>query len=244
MASAAHVFVADLDDPELGPADAHHLERVLRLQPGQVVTVGDGAGRWRRCRWIGPCPSPAGRVEPDGPVVTVPRSGPEVTVAFALAKGNRPEWTVQKLTEAGVDRIVPLAASRSVVRWPQSRQGGHLGRLERVAREAAMQCRRIHLPRLGALATVAELAAGGGDGLALAHPGGAAPSLEWPVVAVGPEGGWGDDELALGLPLVGLGPTVLRCETAAVAAAVILCSLRAGLVRPAGGNPCIGDRGG
>ena len=61
-------------------------------------------------------------------------------------------------------------------------------------------------------------------------PAGTPPSLARPVVAVGPEGGWDDDELALADGTVGLGPTVLRAETAAVAAGTILCALRSGLV--------------
>jgi 16S rRNA U1498 N3-methylase RsmE len=62
--------------------------------------------------------------------------------------------------------------------------------------------------------------------------GGGPPSLERPVVLVGPEGGWDESELASGLPLVTLGPTVLRAETAAMAAGVLLCGLRAGVVGP------------
>ena len=61
-----------------------------------------------------------------------------------------------------------------------------------------------------------------------------APSLARPVVLVGPEGGWSDDELAAGLPTVGLGPNVLRTETAAVAAGTLLVALRSGLLAPHG----------
>ncbi|MBV9411855.1 MAG: 16S rRNA (uracil(1498)-N(3))-methyltransferase, partial [Acidimicrobiia bacterium] len=67
---------------------------------------------------------------------------------------------------------------------------------------------------------------------ALAEPAGPAPSLDRPVVLVGPEGGWADEEAATGVSRVGLGPTVLRTETAAVAAGALLCALRAGLVGP------------
>jgi 16S rRNA (uracil1498-N3)-methyltransferase len=69
-----------------------------------------------------------------------------------------------------------------------------------------------------------------GAGTALAEVGGKAPSLERPFVLVGPEGGWDGAELACGLPLVGLGPNVLRSETAAVTAGALLCALRVGLV--------------
>ena len=89
------------------------------------------------------------------------------------------------------------------------------------------------LPEVGGLTTVAEvLASRDAAHVAMAHPGGVAVSLERPVVLVGPEGGWAPEELAVGLPTVGLGPTVLRVETAAVAAGVLLCGLRSGVVGP------------
>jgi RsmE family RNA methyltransferase len=90
-----------------------------------------------------------------------------------------------------------------------------------------MQSRRTRVPQVNDLLSFAEAA---GHGAALAERGGKAPSLEHPFVLVGPEGGWGDAELACGLPNVGLGPNVLRSETAAVAAGVLLCAMRAGLV--------------
>jgi RsmE family RNA methyltransferase len=67
----------------------------------------------------------------------------------------------------------------------------------------------------------------------MAEPGGQPPRLEWPVVLVGPEGGWSDEERERSTASVGLGPNVLRVETAAIAAAAILVGLRSRLVRPA-----------
>jgi 16S rRNA (uracil1498-N3)-methyltransferase len=185
--------------------------------------VSDGAGGWRACRF-GPA------LEPVSGVVREARPSPVVTVAFAVVKGSRPEWAVQKLTEVGVDRIVPLAAARSVVRW--SPGSGHLDRLRRVAREAAMQSRRVWLPVVDDVTPFAALAAE--PGAVVAHPGGGPPSLDRPLVLVGPEGGWDDAELAevavAGVPRLSLGPHILRTETAAVAAGVLLCALRAGAV--------------
>ena len=225
-AGAAHAFVSDLDRPELAPDDRHHLERVLRLRPGEELTISDGAGGWRRCRFGLP-------LEPVGEVRREERMHPEITVAFALTKGERPEWAVQKLTELGVDRIAPFAAARSVVRWDDARAARHVERLRRVAREAAVQSRRAWLPVVDELTTFAAAAA---PPAALAERGGAPPSLAHPVVLVGPEGGWAPEELAVGLPTVGLGPQVLRAETAAVAAGALLCALRAGVVFPSGGE--------
>lgn len=220
--SSAHLFVADLEAPEPDPDDRHHLMRVLRLRPGETVSTSDGRGGWRLCTWVGD-----GRVEPAGEVHRDPAPTPAVTVAFAPVKGDRPEWVVQKLTEVGVDGIVPLVAARSVVRWEGDRADRAVERLRRVAREAAMQSRRTWLPDVRPIVPFAGLV---GEAVALAEPGGARPSLDRPTVLVGPEGGWAPEELAAGLPRVGLGPTVLRAETAAVAAGVLLCALRAGVV--------------
>ena len=158
----------------------------------------------------------------------MPRAQPEVTVAFAVVKGQRPEWAVQKLTEIGVDRIVPLLAARSVVRWPPGEAGTQVARLRRVAREAAMQSRRAWLPAVDGVTPFTALAAEWG--VALAHPGGDKPTLARPVILIGPEGGWDDTEVGAGLPLVDLGPSVLRTETAAMVAAALLCGMRAGTV--------------
>lgn len=221
---AAHVFVADLAAPVVGDGDRHHLERVLRLRPGEVVTASDGRGSQRRC-----VVSAGMALEPAGEVVTVPRPVPPVTVAFAVPKGDRPEWVVQKLTEVGVDRIVPMVTARTVVRWDAGRAPRNADRLRKVAREAAMQCRRSWLPEVSDLAAFDDLA--GGVGVALADAGGAPPALDHPVVLVGPEGGWSPEERA-GAMTVALGPHVFRTETAAIAAGVLLCAVRAGLLMP------------
>lgn len=197
---------------------------MLRLRPGDPLTVSDGAGGRLACRF-GPALEPVGEVE------TVARAGPQVTVAFAVVKGQRPEWAVQKLTEIGVDRIVPLLSARSVVRWPPGEAGTQVARLRRVAREASMQSRRVWLPVVDTVTPFQVLA--GEPGAAIAHPGGGPPSLDRPVVLIGPEGGWEEAELAAaGAERVGLGPSVLRTETAAVVAGTLLCALRAGVVTP------------
>lgn len=222
--AAAQVFVADPSRPELSDEDRHHLARVLRLADGETVVAADGRGTWTACAF-----RPPGQLEPLGPPATEPAPALALTVAFAPAKGDRPAWAVQKLTELGVDRIVPLTAARSVVRWEGERGAHAAARLARVAREAAAQCRRVWLPEIAAPTTVAALA-GTEPALALAELGGDPPGLDHPVLAVGPEGGWDGAERALGLPAVGLSPQVLRAETAVVAAGALLCALRAGTV--------------
>jgi 16S rRNA (uracil1498-N3)-methyltransferase len=226
--TAPHVGVEDVDAPALEASDRHHLERVLRLRSGDRLSVTDGAGRWRWCRF-GP------ELTPDGPVEVDPPPSPPISVAFALVKGERPELVVQKLTEVGVDRIVPFLADRSVVRWDDAKAARHHQRLVRIAREAAMQCRRTWWPEV--VETTSFDAVAALPGAVAAERDGAPPSLDHPTVLVGPEGGWSDEERARLPGLVGLGPTILRAETAAIAAGVVLAALRSALVgpTPAGG---------
>jgi 16S rRNA (uracil1498-N3)-methyltransferase len=217
----AHAFVADLDTPELDGDDRHHLARVLRLRRGDTITVSDGDGRWRLCAFGDP-------LEPSGPIEYDAPPEPRLTVALAVVKGERTEWAVQKLVELGIDAVIPFVADRSVVRWDHARSESHHLRLAKVARLAAMQSRRCTLPQLEPLRSFAEVAAR--PGVALADASGVPPSLSWPKVIVGPEGGWSTSERDIDLPRVRLAPTILRAETAAVAAGVVLVALREGLV--------------
>ncbi len=221
---AAHVFVDDLDALNLTREDAHHLLRVLRLRDGEAVSASDGAGRWRSCVM-----GSTGVLEATAPVQIASPPAPMVTVGFALTKGDKPEFTVQKLCEIGVDRIVPIQASRSVVRWDDAKVARNLERWRSVARAASMQARRVWLPEVTDVMMPTAVA---GPGVAFAHPGGQAVSLDAPTILVGPEGGWTDEEIALSAARVDLGPTTLRAETAALAAGVLLTALRDGRVGP------------
>ncbi len=237
-AAAAQVFVDEPARPVLADDDAHHLGSVLRLRPGEEVIASDGGGRWVRARWRGeaelePLRGDAG-VGGDGSVQFEAPAKPALTVVFAPVKGERPEWVVQKLTELGIDRIVPLLSERSVVRWSGVRGKATVERLRRVAREAAAQCRRVWLPEVGDTVRFDQLPTlGAPDEVVLAQLSGDRPTIARRVVAVGPEGGWSSGELASGLPTVGFGLSVLRAETAAVTAGALLASLRTGTVAAA-----------
>lgn len=223
-AGKAHAFVADVDAPELDGRDRHHLERSLRLRAGDELTVSDGRGKWRLCRF-------GSRLEPIGPINVDAAPEPAITIAFALVKGDRNEWIVQKLTEIGVDRIVPFAAERCVVRWDAEKASRNRERLELVAREAAMQSRRSWLPSVEPLAEYADVAAT--PGAVIADRDGQPPTLARPVALVGPEGGWSGAERDAAVPHMTLGPTVLRAETAAIVAGAALCGLRSALFESA-----------
>ncbi len=239
-AAAAQVFVDDPGRPVLSDEDVHHLGRVLRLREGEEVIAADGRGHWARSTWrgeallepVGAEGARAGAVHFEAP------AEPPLTVAFAPVKGERPEWVVQKLTELGIDRIVPLLSERSVVRWSGARGQATVERLRRVAREAAAQCRRVWLPEVSDTVRFGDLPALGAPGeVVLAQLSGDRPSVSQRVVAVGPEGGWSTGELASGLPTVGFGLSVLRAETAAVTAGALLASLRTGTVAAVNGSP-------
>ncbi len=240
-AAAAQVFVDDPGTPVLVDDDRHHLFSVLRLHAGELVVAADGAGRWCLCRCAG---TPVVALEPVGEVMTEPAEAHPFTVAFAPAKGDRPEWVVQKLTELGADRIVPLETDHSVVRWRGPRAERSAARLAKVAKEAAAQSRRVWLPRVEqvtAFTDFTEAWRAGALRLALADPGGGPPGPRMNAVAVGPEGGWSASERALGLPTLRLADGVLRAETAALAAGALLAALRAGTVATKGAGPQVGE---
>ena len=211
-----HAFVDDVEDPVLSADDRHHLSRVLRLRDGDALTVCDAAGRWRPASF-------GDRLVASGDVVEVPPPAREVAVGFALIKSGRPELVVQKLTELGVDRIMLLSADRSVVMWDEGKAAVQLNRLTRVVREAGMQSRRVRLPVLEPLRQASVVARD--PTVAMAEPGGSGLDGDVGVLLIGPEGGWTEAELG-DRRRVGLGSTVLRAETAAIAAGALMVAIR------------------
>lgn len=219
--AAAHLLLApellDADGPVVPDADTeHHLRRVLRLRSGATVGATDGAGRWRLTTVVADRGSDLA-LDPAGPVEVEALRPAPITIASAIPKGDRFEWLVQKVTELGVDRLVLVDAERSVVRWSGDRVDKQLVRARRIAEEALRQSRRVwRLEIVGPVPAASVLA-----DLAVAEPGGRALTSGDRAVAIGPEGGWSDAELALAADRVRLGDTILRTETAAVAAAAL-----------------------
>ena len=209
-----------MEEPVLSTDDRHHLSKVLRLRDGDPLTVCDAAGRWRPARF-------GNRLEPSGDVVEVLPPAREVAVGFTLIKSGRPELVVQKLTELGVDRILLLAAERSAVRWDDGKVADNVERLARVVRESGMQSRRVRLPVLESPQRV--LVAAQGPGVAMAEPGGSGLDGDVGLLLIGPEEGWTAAELG-DRRRVGLGSTVLRSDTAAIAAGALMVALRDGRV--------------
>ena len=193
----------------------HHLRRVLRLRDGESVSVTDGAGRWLLAVVVLDGSSLA--LEPIGEIVVeAPRTDP-FTIATAMPKGDRLDWLVQKVTELGADRIVLLHAERSVVRWKAARVESQLARLQRISDEACRQSRRVWRVEIEAPVEAASALVE----FVVAEPGGRRLGPADRNVAIGPEGGWAPHELARARESVSLGSTILRTETAAVAATTL-----------------------
>jgi 16S rRNA (uracil1498-N3)-methyltransferase len=215
--------------------EAHHAVAVRRLREGEQVVLTDGRGT-----------SVTGAVASTGKrfftvtvasVSTDPRPEPAITVVQALPKGDRGELAVEVLTEVGVDRVVPWAASRSVAVWKGERAVRSHAKWQATAREAAKQSRRSWLPTVTPLASTADLAAlvAEADLAVVLHEDATQPlsTLDVPasgrvVVVVGPEGGIAPDELSAltgaGAHAVRLGAEVLRTSTAGVVAVAALLS--------------------
>ncbi|MEI7704252.1 MAG: RsmE family RNA methyltransferase [Deltaproteobacteria bacterium] len=214
--------VARPDAPSL-----HYLAGVLRLAPGAPVEVFDGAGS----AWDATFDGETLRLGERRPA---PLPGATVWLAFALARGEKGDWIVQKGTELGLSRIVPWQGERSVVRLEPGRASERARRWERIAAEAARQCGRSDVPEVAVPGTLAAaLTAPPGFVRLVFHAGAGAPiaSVVSPaapgyLAVVGPEGGLTDREvdacLSAGCALASLGPRVLRAETAAVTAAALL----------------------
>jgi 16S rRNA (uracil1498-N3)-methyltransferase len=212
-------------------AEGHHAANVQRLGVGAGLLLGDGRGGLASATVVA-----AGRGVLDLAITErrlVPPPSPRITVAQAIAKGDRGELAVQAMTEVGVDAIVPWTAQRCVARW---RDDKPVQRWRATAREAAKQARRAWVPEVAPPASTAQVAARAG--LILVLHGDAGRRLSTVEVSegdltlvVGPEGGVAPEELAAfeaaGAVAVRLGDEVLRTSTAGVAALAVL-SVRLG----------------
>lgn len=218
----------------LGPAAARHA-RVLRLAEGDAVILFDGRGREADGR-VASVADREIRCEV-GPPEARARPGPALVLCQCLPKGGKLEDIVRATTELGVSAVHLVASERSVPRLDEGRAERKLERLARVAQEAARQSLRSDVPQLAAPAPLAEvLGRASVEAVRVAFVPGASLPLADAVAAregaseawalVGPEGGLAAAEVeraeALGFVAVGLGPTVLRVETAAPVAIALL----------------------
>jgi 16S rRNA (uracil1498-N3)-methyltransferase len=220
----------------------HHLRESLRLQPGEILSVIDDQGTRYRTE-ITEVTSRAviGRILDQTPAPVKAKTS--IVLAQALLKGEKMDWVIQKATELGVDRIVPVLAGHSVVRPRVDRIEHQRARWQRIALEAAQQSERRSIPVIDEPGTIAQLLSCSATAvskilLAERSSGASLSSLPLPGsgdlwLLIGPEGGWKEKEvqqtLAEGFTAVTLGPRILRAETAAIAAVTVVQSRLGGL---------------
>jgi 16S rRNA (uracil1498-N3)-methyltransferase len=212
--SLAHLYVADLTAGVVSDEDHHHLFTVLRARNGESVSMTDGHGRWRMAKVVG------GAVVPHGEVMQAGAMR-RCEIFVAIPKADRPEWIVQKLTEIGATRICWLHTEHSVVHWKADRVARQMEKLNKVAVAASLQSRRVWFPVVDGPVVAATVLAQ----IPICEPGGRPLNGADEVVAIGPEGGWSAQELALSAGQVSLGSTILRVETAAVVAGAVMTDL-------------------
>lgn len=211
---------------------ARHLAQVLRAKIGQRFEISTGAEiRLGEITSVGPA-----RVEFSLGDIVSQSAQSVITVALSIFKFDRMEWAIEKCTELGVARFVPVIAARTESRLA-SAATKRVERWKRIAQAASEQSRRVSAPEISEPVKVKELissAAGHGvvlseieDELMLKE---AIPSdASFITLAFGPEGGWKQEELdaffSAGWTAASLGPRILRAETAAIAAVAIASSI-------------------
>jgi 16S rRNA (uracil1498-N3)-methyltransferase len=214
---------------------AHHLGHVLRAQSGQLYELSDGSAAWlARVESVARNRVEFALVEP----LPAPLPAAEVTLLLSIIKFDAFEWAIEKATELGVTRIVPLAAARSE-KGLLAAAAKRSQRWQKILLEASQQSRRLRLPILDSLARPEEaFAAQTAKVRLLLSERNDAPSIrscfspenhaQTPaaVLAIGPEGGWTGEELssarAAEFHEVSLGHLILRTETAVIAALATL----------------------
>jgi len=239
-------FAADEKSATLSGDETRHLRDVLRLQSGDEIYVFDGAGREFHCAVeIIAKDSTTLRVIAEAEPAR-PESRLNLTLAIALLKGEKFDLVIQKGTELGIRRIVPLATERADVRLRDSEDTNkRVTRWRRIALEAAKQSGRAYVPEVAAPLTVDSLllmpaasetnesakvtrlmfSEREGRSLSEATNTFSGPPTEI-VALVGPEGGWTDGEIGLaregGWRIVTLGGRTLRAETAAIVVVTLI----------------------
>jgi 16S rRNA (uracil1498-N3)-methyltransferase len=221
------------------PADqAHHARDVLRLAVGDEVELFTASGETAPGR-INQCTSVVVVVEV-GDIISR-GIGFDLTIASAVSKAARADWMIEKLSELGVTRFIPLITARSVVH-PEGKN--KIERWQRLAAEAAKQCRRLGVMQIAPLTSLDNLTLSERSAYLSTAPnaGSLSSILHSPssslTLLVGPEGGWSEGEMAgfaeRHLTPITLGETILRVETAAMAAAAVVAALVSQMPRGAG----------
>lgn len=217
---------------QLGKDAAKHITRVLRRKVDDEVVVFNGDGNDYPATLIQTTPHAVLRIT--GKIDNQNESPLAVTLVQSLAKGTKLDLVIQKATELGVNRIVPVIAARSVMQIDEKRLERRMQHWKAVAVSACTQCQRSKLPIIEQPQPLNRWLPANAAGSMLLHPEASVAISSITVTAnhcqllVGPEGGFTDDELQLAthhrIPLVSCGPRVLRTETAGFTALSVLQS--------------------
>lgn len=209
------------------PEQAHQLRAVLRMAPGAGVVVLDNAGWEYEVTLTAVSQTQVvGEIIARRPATGEPAT--HLTLYQALLKQDRFEWVLQKGTEIGVSRFVPIVTARSVVTAVRPNK---LERWQRILTEAAEQCRRGRIPELAAPISLAEAISGcttdamlmpWEEAVSTTVSGALAGRPRSVALFVGPEGGFDEVEVDARVTAVTLGPRILRAETAAIVAATLV----------------------
>jgi 16S rRNA (uracil1498-N3)-methyltransferase len=218
--------------------EAHHIKNVLRLKPGDRIKLFDGTGLEYEAV-IRKISAEEVDVEILSRIRATLRSGVQIMVAQAFLKEKKMDDLVRKLCELGVAKWVPFFSQRSIARPDASRLAGRIRRWHRIAAEALKQCRRIDLPEIAGALSFEEVLdfsktcdlnivfwenetspLNSGMGSNEKH------SIKKILLMLGPEGGFTQKEIDMaqhsGFVMAGLGPRILRAETATLAAVTLV----------------------
>ena len=218
----------------LEPGPSHHILRVLRLGPNDWVDVFDGCGNEYRAEVIAAARGAAVQIRPVKKLARPYESPLRLVLVQGVCRNERMDYAIQKAVELGVDTIVPVLCRRSVVRLDRDRAAKRLTHWRAVLISACEQCGRNRLPDLREPISLATWLQTPPIGLGLVlKPGGDGIRRlrrhNEVTLVVGPEGGLDDAEgasaEAVGYRSLGLGPRILRSETAGIAAMAVLQGL-------------------
>lgn len=217
---------------QLPPEEAKHLVRVCRKQTGDRVELFDGTGFTTAARIVEMGKDKVLLVA-EGPPIPEPATSIRLVLASAIPKGERFDWLIEKATELGVDRFIPLLTERSAV----DPRDAKLARMNRIIIESCKQSGRSRLMCVEPAIAWSSLVRSAAGGVRLiAVPDGLVPS-RWPrlagnaglILAVGPEGGFTQEEEdeagAAGWHPIQLATNVLRIETAAIAGSAAVMAI-------------------
>ncbi len=226
--------------PLITGGDANHIRNALRLGPGDPVTLFDGAGREYRAH-IRDVSHEGVRVEILETLETLGESPARIAAAQAFLKDRKMDALIRRLTELGISQWLPFFSERSVARPDDRKIAARMERWEKIARESLKQCRRSRTPEIRFLPTLdAVLGLGREYDLRILfweNKGQDATLADLPIpirgaacrrilLVLGPEGGFSGAEAKAaarhGFFIAGLGPRILRAETAAVAACALV----------------------